>query len=131
MKRLMLYSLSTVLLGVGSIPAVQAQTTINNPSRSVGGGNVLNYPSGSRVFRNGAIQPPSGTLINPNVTITNGDGSTTFYYPNGTRIRTNRNSISPSGSYLTPYQPNGGLKNPAAPRSIPPFIPGRENRGIR
>jgi hypothetical protein len=108
MRRLFGFGFAIILLGI-SIPAsTYAQTQVIPPDDG-GTGTWLNYPSGTRIYQNGAIVVPrAGVIIYPNNTIRHGDGSTTFYYSNGTHINVIENTISPSGTTLV-QQTNGGL----------------------
>jgi len=58
------------------------------------------YPYGSRVRSSGSITTPQGEVIFPNVTIKNGDGSTTYYYSNGRRVTIDRTQVPATGEYL-------------------------------
>jgi hypothetical protein len=113
MKRLIVSCLSILSLLAGTQSVISAQTITQNPARSnpyQGTGNLLNYPSGTRIYSNGSINIPNQKIIYPSVTINNGDGSSTYYYSNGTRITTPKNAVSPSGAFITPSI-NGGLNN--------------------
>lgn len=113
MKRLIISCLSTLLLVAATQKLASAQTIAQNPASSnvyQGTGNLLNYPSGTRIYNNGSLNIPDGTTIYPSVTINNGDGSSTYYYSNGTRITTDKNTVSPGGNFIIPSV-NGGLNN--------------------
>ena len=114
MKRFIVSCLSILSLLAATQSAISAQTITQNPSRSnpyQGTGNLLNYPSGTRIYSNGSLNIPNQKIISPSVTINNGDGSSTYYYSNGTRITTEKkNTISPSGAFIIPSI-NGGLNN--------------------
>jgi hypothetical protein len=63
-------------------------------------GTNRSYPYGSRVRSSGSITTPQGEVIFPNVTIRNGDGSTTYYYPNGRRVTIDRTQVPATGEFL-------------------------------
>jgi hypothetical protein len=109
MKRLIISAISVLFLEAMSASAISAQTTGVNST-----GNLLNYPSGTRVYRGGEINTPNGRVISPTLTTRDGKGSTTYYYPDGTSITTNPNTLSPSGTFLTPGSLNGGLRTPSS-----------------
>jgi hypothetical protein len=113
MKRLIVSCLSTLLLVATTQKLASAQTIAQNPASSnvyQGTGNLLNYPSGTRIYNNGSLNVHNGTIIYPSVTINHSDGSSTYYYSNGTRITTDKNTVSPSGSFII-QSVNGGLNN--------------------
>lgn len=99
--------LFVLLLGAGVVGAAQAQPAPDRPAESTG--NWLNYPYGTRVYPNGAVQTPRGDRLTPAAVVPHGDGSTTYYYSNGTHITINENAISPLGTPLRTGSPNGGL----------------------
>ena len=118
MNVLVLRSLLSVLLGITTATAVSAQTAPSNT------GTLLNYPSGTRIYQGGAIVTPTGTVINPNVTVPGANGSNTYYYPDGSRLTTGSKTVSPAGTFLTPNNPNGGLTNPTV-QPVQPLSPSR------
>jgi len=82
------------------------RTLLNDPINRINPG-VQNpygtnrsYPYGSRVRSSGSITTPQGEVIFPNVTIRNGDGSTTYYYSNGTRVTIDKTQVPATGEYL-------------------------------
>ncbi|WP_017314362.1 hypothetical protein [Mastigocladopsis repens] len=107
------------VLGVSFLMPQGAEAQSSSTS-SPSGGNILNYPSGTRIYPNGVIDPPRRRAIYPATTVKNGDGSTTYYYRNGTRMTTDSNTVSPGGTFLKSGSPNGGLRP----------TPGRSNRGV-
>ncbi len=110
MKYIRLILLGAVI-SVLSVGNVNAQTTTNASDRQQNGmGNWLNYPSGTRLYRNGTISSPNSGLISPTVAVPRGDGSTTYYYPNGTRITIDKNTMNPAGTTLYPGV-NGGIRD--------------------
>lgn len=121
MKALILRSFFALLVGIATAEAVSAQTAPGNA------GNLLNYPSGTRIYQGGAIVTPTGTVVNPSVTVPGANGSNTYYYPDGSRITTGSKTVSPSGSFLTPNSPNGGLTNSAV-KPVQPLSPNRLNQ---
>ncbi|HEY9623715.1 MAG TPA: hypothetical protein V6C78_25380 [Crinalium sp.] len=111
MKGIFVATLGLSIALLGSVtPEAIAQTTSDPLNQSVGTGMYLNYPSGTRIYRNGTIIAPQGDTLVPNNRIRHADGSTSFYYPNGTIVRTRDTTISPSGTFLSPGT-NGGLRN--------------------
>lgn len=106
MQRLIGFALLPLLLTAG---VAQAQVP-NSSQPPQGTGTVLNYPTGTRVYPNGTIVSPRSEVTIPNVTIRNGNGTTTYYYPNGTKLTTPNRGMSPAGTFLTPGL-NGGLGN--------------------
>lgn len=58
------------------------------------------YPYSSRINGSGAITTPRGQVIYPNVGITNGDGTTTYYYSNGTSITVDKTKLPATGGFL-------------------------------
>lgn len=113
-KTFVVSCLSILSIVTATQSVVSAQTIAQNPASSnasQGTGNLLNYPSGTRIYSNGSINIRNQKIIYPSVTINNGDGSSTYYYPNGTRITTDKkNTISPSGTFII-QGVNGGLNN--------------------
>lgn len=106
---LSILSIVTATQSVVSAQTIAQNSTSSNASQ--GTGNLLNYPSGTRIYSNGSISIPNQKVIYPSVTINNGDGSSSYYYPNGTRITTEKkNTISPSGTFII-QGVNGGLNN--------------------
>lgn len=102
----------TVLTVSCLIPQIASARTRHSPPSSTNGiGNILNYPYGSRIYQNGAINTPNGNVIIPALRVNNGNGVTTYYYPDGTRASIKNNTIGPSGTYLAPGGLNGGLTN--------------------
>ena len=75
MKALVLSIVLGWLVGTVVTPTVKAQTTPSNT------GNLLNYPSGTRIYQGGAIVTPTGTVVNPNVTVPGANGSNTLLLP--------------------------------------------------
>lgn len=126
MKVLVLRSLLSLLVGIATTTAVGAQTASSSASPS-NSGNLLNYPSGTRIYQGGAIVTPAGTVVNPSVTVPSANGSNTYYYPDGSRVTTGSNTVSPSGTFLTPNSPNGGLTTPTV-RPVQPLSPNRLNQ---
>ncbi|MBW4473168.1 MAG: hypothetical protein KME45_22740 [Stenomitos rutilans HA7619-LM2] len=126
MKALILRSFVGLLVGIATTEAVSAQMSPSRASSS-NSGNLLNYPSGTRIYQGGAIVTPTGTVVNPSVTVPGANGSNTYYYPDGSRITTNGRAINASGSFLVPNSPNGGLRNSTA-KPIQPFSPNRLNQ---
>lgn len=125
MKALVLRSVLSWLVGIATTTAVSAQTAPNNT------GNLLNYPSGTRIYQGGAIATPSGTVVFPNVTLPGANGSNTYYYPDGSRVTTNSRTVSPAGTFLTPNSANGGLRNPTTIKPTQPLPPPRSlNKGV-
>lgn len=126
MRRLLWGGLAALWMqGMGAI-AVNAQTPADIlPSRRPQGtGNLLTYPPGTQIYRNGGIQTPDGQMIYPSVAVPKGDGSTTYYYANGTRIDLNQQSVNPGGTYLIPGRVNGGLGSNSSIRVYqPPTFP--------
>jgi hypothetical protein len=122
MKRLIVSFLSILSLVATTQSVTSAQTIAQNPNRfnaSQGTGNLLNYPSGTRIYNNGSINLGNQKMIYPSVTINHGNGSSTYYYPNGTRITTDKNNtVSPSGTFLI-QGINGGLNNENRIKPIP------------
>ncbi len=113
MKRFIVSCLSILSLVATTQSVTSAQTITQNPARSnasQGTGNLLNYPSGTRIYNNGSLNLNNGKIIYPSVTINHGDGSSTYYYSNGTRITTKKNTVSPSGTFII-QGINGGLNN--------------------
>ncbi|MEC4814117.1 MAG: hypothetical protein SAK29_12710 [Scytonema sp. PMC 1069.18] len=104
--------LTVVALGASSLtpPMVWAQ----NNSASNGVGNFLKYPAGTRIYENGRISTPGGS-IHPSTTINNGNGFTTYYYPNGTQVKVRNSKIGPGGTNLRPGSFNGGLPTTISP----------------
>lgn len=126
MRRLIWGGLVALLVQGASAIAVKAQTPadILPPRRPQGTGNLLTYPPGTQIYRNGGIQTPNGQVIYPTVAVPKGDGTTTYYYSNGTRIDLNQRSVNPSGTYLTPGRMNGGLRTNSRIRVYqPPTFP--------
>ncbi|MGA7934040.1 MAG: hypothetical protein WCA35_10880 [Kovacikia sp.] len=127
MKRLILGGFVVLLMQVVSIAKVNAQSSPTAPTPQLprGTGNYINYPPGTQIYQNGAIQTPGGSVIYPNVAVPKGDGSTTYYYQDGTRINTQRGGFATGGTYLTPGTVNGGVGNSSTPPSTETFfIPG-------
>ncbi len=124
MRRLILRSLPVLMIGALSSTAVSAQTITNGPGNT---GNLLNYPSGTRIYQGGAITTPNGNVIYPNVTVPGGNGTNTYYYPDGSQVTTNSRTIAPSGSFLSPNSPNGGLSIPTV-KPVQPLAPNRLNQ---
>ncbi|MBD1808951.1 hypothetical protein H6F98_26360 [Microcoleus sp. FACHB-SPT15] len=82
------------------------RTLLNDPIERINPG-VQNrygtnrsYPYGSRVRSSGSITTPQGEVVFPNVTIRNGDGSTTYYYSNGTRVTIDKTRVPATGEFL-------------------------------
>jgi len=127
MRHLILDLLALLFLEVSGT-ATRAQAAPNPPSASQssrGVGNQINYPPGTQIYPNGAIQTPNGTVIYPSVTVPEGDGSTTYYYRDGTRINAGRGAFNSSGTYLIPGTVNGGVGNQPNTNSTRSFfIPG-------
>ena len=121
MKAMVLRSFFVLLVGIATTTAVNAQVAPINT------GNLLNYPSGTRIYQGGAIVTPTGTIVNPNVTVPGANGSNTYYYPDGSRVTIGGKTISPAGTFLTPNSPNGGLITPTI-RPIQPLSPNRLNQ---
>ena len=126
MKALVLSHSLSLLVGIATTTAVSAQVTPSSASPG-NSGNLLNYPSGTRIYQGGVIVPPTGTVINPSVTVPGSNGSKTYYYPDGSRITTGSNTVNSSGSFLTPNSPNGGLTNPTV-RPVQPLPSNRLNQ---
>ncbi|PSB25715.1 hypothetical protein [Stenomitos frigidus] len=127
MKILLLRSLLSVFAGLITT-AVNAQVA---PTNSGNTGNLLSHPSGTRIYQGGAIVTPTGTVVNPSVTMPGANGSNTYYYPDGSLITTNGRTINSSGSFLVPNSPNGGLGNPTI-KPVQPFsTPNRLNQGLK
>lgn len=101
-----------LLAAISSLSAVNvsAQTTNSSGQQQNGSGNWLNYPYGTRVYRNGTISSPTSRPVTPSVAIPRGNGSTTYYYPDGTQITIEQNRISPNGTSLSPGI-NGGIRD--------------------
>jgi hypothetical protein len=76
-------------------PVIQVNPEGQNPS-----GTNSSYPYGSRINESGAITAPGNQVTYPNVGITNGDGSTTYYYPNGTSITIDKGKVPASGAII-------------------------------
>jgi hypothetical protein len=135
MKRLILGSLVALLLEAISLTAAGAQTSTppGIPQAPRGTGNYINYPPGTQIYRNGAIQTPDGSVTYPSVAVPRGDGSTTYYYQDGTRINTKKGAFNnTSGTYLTPGTVNGGVRNNSNTNSSGTFfIPGGLGRQPR
>lgn len=121
MKSLLLRGLLGLLTGTAPGVAASAQVVQSGTGNT---GNLLNYPSGTRVYQGGAIATPSGAVILPNVTMPGANGSNTYYYPDGSRITTNSKTVSPAGTFLTPNSPNGGLRNPTVRPTQPSPVSG-------
>lgn len=124
MKSLLLHGLLGLLIGGAPVMAASAQVA---PSGTVNTGNLLNYPSGTRIYQGGAIVTPTGTVVNPSVTVPGANGSNTYYYPDGSRITTGSKTVNSSGTFLTPNSPNGGLRNPTI-QPVQPLFPNRFNQ---
>ncbi|UBF23634.1 hypothetical protein K9N68_17820 [Kovacikia minuta CCNUW1] len=128
MKRMILGSLATVLLGILSAPVADAQipNTPGTPQPPRGTGNYLRYPPGTQIYQNGAIVTPDGLVTYPNGAMPGREGSTTYYYPNGTRITIKKRIFNhTSGLYLTPGTVNGGVRSNANSNSTGSFfVPG-------
>jgi hypothetical protein len=71
-----------------------------NPGVQNRTGSTSSYPYSSRISGSGAITTPRGQVIYPNVGVTNGDGSTTYYYPNGTSITVDKTRLPATGGFL-------------------------------
>ncbi|MBW4580032.1 MAG: hypothetical protein KME42_10730 [Tildeniella nuda ZEHNDER 1965/U140] len=127
MKSLLLRSLLGLLIGIAPAMAASAQVVQNGIGNT---GNLLNYPSGTRIYQGGAIVTPTGTVVNPSVTVPGTNGSNTYYYPDGSRVTTGSKIVNPSGTFLTPNSPNGGLRNPVVRPVQPLPPPGSLNRGL-
>lgn len=128
MKSLLLRSLLGLFVGITPAIAASAQVA---PSGATNTGNLLNYPSGTRIYQGGAIATPTGDVVLPSVTVPGGNGSNTYYYPDGSRITTNSKTVSPAGTFLVPGSPNGGLSNTTVRPNQPLSTPGRLNQGSK
>jgi hypothetical protein len=108
MKHLIVSGLSVLFVAATSASVVSAQTALPN-SALPGTGNFPNYQYGTRIYDNGRISTPNGSVVFPATTIDHGNGYTTYYYQNGTQITTHRHTVNPGGTFLTPGSLNGGL----------------------
>jgi hypothetical protein len=104
--------LTVATLGTSSLTP-QLAWAQNNPA-SNGVGNLLKYPAGSRIYENGRIVTPGGSIY-PSTTINNGNGFTTYYYPNGTQVKVRNSRIGPGGTNLSPGIFNGGIPTTISP----------------
>ncbi|MDF5712692.1 MAG: hypothetical protein PUP93_02100 [Rhizonema sp. NSF051] len=112
MKYLIMSGLSVLFVAATSASPISAQTAQQNsalPGAVRGIGNLPNYQYGTRIYDNGRISVPNGSVVYPATTIDHGNGYTTYYYQDGTHITTNRNTVNPGGTFLTPGSVNGGV----------------------
>jgi hypothetical protein len=120
--------LTVAALGASSLTPQMAWAQNNSASNGVG--NFLKYPVGTRVYENGRIRTPEGSIY-PSTTINNGNGFTTYYYPNGTQVKIRNSKIGPGGTNLRSGSFNGGLPTTISPveklRTPAGFNSGRRN----
>lgn len=106
MKRWLTTGIFVLLLGTG---VAEAQAPVLPDRLPESTSNWLNYPYGTRIYSDGAVQTPRGDRLPPAAVIPHGDGSVTYYYSNGTHITVNENEVSPLGTPLRTGSVNGGL----------------------
>jgi hypothetical protein len=106
MKNWMTLGFFVLLWGAGAEVSLSQTVPDRLPDST---GNWLNYPYGTRVYSDGAVQTPRGDRLTPAAVIPHGDGSTTYYYSNGTHLTVNENTINPLGTPLRTGTVNGGL----------------------
>lgn len=78
-------------------PIIRINPGVQNQNQN---SSTTSYPYSSRISGSGAITTPRGQVIYPNVGITNGDGTTTYYYSNGTSITVDKTKLPATGGFL-------------------------------